>query len=685
MATRRRVLAGVLTAAALAGVGALAVPSGSAGWQPVSYARVAPHGSPAAPVVPAPPAVAEGAGSRTLAAAPRSRALSAAPERILPAEVSAARPVRVVGTALDAGGRPVITVHEARDRATATRLVRQAQQAENALGVEVDGVVHTLEAPGGSDPLRSRQWDLTRINAPAAWARSTGAGVTVAVIDTGVDARHPDLAGQVLTGWDAIAGRAGGDTDPQGHGTHVAGTVAALTGNAVGVSGVAPDVRVLPVRVLNATGSGYDSDTAEGIVWAADNGADVINLSLGGTAHSSAVTSAVAYARSRGVVVVAAAGNERTKGSPASYPGADQGVIAVAATDSADTVAPYSNAGDYVDVAAPGSAVLSTYPTALGSSGYATMSGTSMASPHVAAVAALLVAARPGLTPDQVESALEASAVDLGPAGRDTDYGHGRIDAAAALARIAPAPSPSTPPSPSASSPAPSTPAASPSSPAPSTPSPWPSSPAPSTPSPSPSSPAPSTPSPSPSSPTAPTPSVPVVAKPVVTAGTGSRTVPYGARTSTTFRVTADGRAWAGRPVSVCVSVAGRAWSCTPGRTSVTGTYTVYRTATAAFRVRLSVPATRTNTAASATSSYTLTAALTVTRSARKTLTVRVAGATGQKLTVQRYVGGRWTTVRTYPATSSRKITGLVSGGRYRVVLSSTTRVPGATSPAVRA
>lgn len=616
VSTRGKTVAGALSAAVIAGLGALALPHGSTAWQPVSHVAASTAGAtPAAFVV-------------------ARETLAADPVRLLPAEVSAARPARVVGTSLDASGRPVITVREARDRATATRLVEAAQQATNALGVEVDGVVHALEAPSGSDPYRGKQWDLTTMSVPSAWQVSTGAGVTVAVIDTGVDASHPDLKGQVLTGYDATTGKAGGNTDPEGHGTHVAGTIGALTGNGIGVAGIVPDVKILPVRVLGKDGTGNMSDTATGIIWATDHGADVLNMSLGGSERSTAVTNAVAYARSKGVVVVAAAGNERAGGSPASYPGADPGVIAVAATDSGDAVASYSNAGSYVDVAAPGSGIISTYPTALAASGYATMNGTSMASPHVAATAALILAAHPDLTPDQVESALESTAVDLGTKGKDDDFGYGRIDAAAALTSLA------------------STPTGSP------------------TPSDSP------TPTPSPSATT-----TPVVTKVGMTTSVTSSSVNYGTKTATTFKATN----WAGKPVALCVSTAGGAWACGTVKTSSTGTYTLSRAATASFRARLSVAAGGTNTAASATTTYTVKAVVSLSRTAKKTLTVKVTGATGQKLTLQRSVNKRWTSVKTYTATSSRKITGLVAGGSYRVVLASNAKVLGVTSKMVKA
>jgi subtilisin family serine protease len=424
-----------------------------------------------------------------------------------------------------------------------------------------------------------------------------------------VDGRHPDLRGKVLTGYDAIDDVAGGDTDENGHGTHVAGTVAALTGNGAGVSGVAPDARILPVKALGTDGSGWMSDTAEGIVWAADHGAQVINLSLGTTDRMGAVTTAVAYARSKGVTVVAAAGNERTKGSPVSYPAADPGVLAVAATDSADRYAYYSNAGDYVDLAAPGSAILNTYPTGLQRSGYATMSGTSMAAPHVAAAAALVKAYRPAYTPDQIEQTLKRSAVDLGGRGFDRDYGHGRLAVAAALASL----------------------------------------------------------------------------DQVVVSSVATKLVSYGTRTSTTFTASAAGRRLAGRAASMCVSDGGAAWRCSAVRTDAAGRYILVRTATGAFRARLHVPATATSAAASATAGYTVQARVMAVRSGRGAITVRVTGATGQKTQVQRYLGKRWTTVRTYPAVASRKVTKLVKGGTYRVVLTNTPAVRGVTSRTVKA
>ncbi|MET0418802.1 MAG: S8 family peptidase [Actinoplanes sp.] len=413
---------------------------------------------------------AEPPNSSTGAWRPATSNLATAPARLLPPVISSAHPVRVVSTAVGRDGRPVATVRTATDRAAAAALVTRGQRAPGAIAVELDVPV-TVAAV---DPLRSAQWDLDRIRTESAWQRSTGAGVTVAVVDSGVEASHPDLAGRVLPGADFITGLEGVSIDPHGHGTHVAGTIAALAGNGAGIAGMAPDARILPVRVLGDNGSGYMSDVANGIVYATDRGADVINLSVGATSQVGAVSNAVAYARGHGVVVVAAAGNTRGAGSPTSYPAADEGVIAVSATDSADKVASYSTRGNYVDVSAPGSDIVSTYRGA----SYGRMSGTSMAAPHVSALAALLKGYDRTLTPDAVEQAIVTGAVDLGVPGRDADFGAGRIDAAATLAAVSPATSapttvpatPSVTPSAAQPSTAPTTP--SPTTPAPTTPAP---------------------------------------------------------------------------------------------------------------------------------------------------------------------------------------------------------------------
>jgi type VII secretion-associated serine protease mycosin len=334
------------------------------------------------------------------------------------------------------GGRPVISTRTVADRAAAEAAVATAQQDPRTVSVGVDHVVHATDlnatAAQTNDPYRAVQWGLTKLQAEQDWARTTGAGVTVAVVDTGVQAGHPDLAGSVLTGVDLVNAGGDGSDDENGHGTHVAGIIAAVAGNGIGGAGLAPNVKILPVRVLDADGSGYDSDIATGMTQAVDKGAKVINLSLGGSEESTALSAAIQYALGKGVVVVAAAGNERQSGNAVSYPAADAGVIGVAATDSSDKDASFSNTGSYVDVAAPGVSIISTYK----GSTYKSLSGTSMATPFVAAAAALLKAAAPNLTPDAVTSVLERTATDLGTAGRDNATGYGLINPYSALCTL---------------------------------------------------------------------------------------------------------------------------------------------------------------------------------------------------------------------------------------------------------
>jgi type VII secretion-associated serine protease mycosin len=569
------------------------------------------------------------------------------PAAILPATVSPAQPVSVVSTALDEDGRPVVTTRRATDRTAAERLVRDGQQAPRAVAVELDAPVHADAVPAGDDPYRSSQWDLTKIQTPTAWQTSTGAGVTVAVIDSGVDASHPDLAGQVLPGIDLVAGTSGVSTDPNGHGTHVSGTIAAATGNGVGIAGIAPDARILPVRVLGANGSGTMSAVASGITWAADNGAQVINMSLGSRSQVSAVTNAIAYARSKGVVVVASAGNSRTSGSPTNYPAAEPGVIAVASTDSADQYSTFSNQGAYVDVAAPGTSILSTLPASLGSYNY--YSGTSMASPHVAAVAALLKAYATGLGPDEVQQALEKSAVDLGAPGKDVDFGSGRIDAAAALAAVAPVSSaPTTAPTSQAPT---ATPTVQPSPTATATP-----------------------------SPTKTTPPPPARVTPSVTSDGVSGTVPYGTVVTTTFAVTAGGLPWGRRPAKVCIAEAATSFKCRNTTTTAAGKVAVKRTATAPYRVKLVVSATKTSDAVtSETYSYAVQAVARMEKRGR-TLAATLRGAAGQTVQLQRLNAGTWTTVVTYRAVSRYTVRKPVTGAEYRIVVPDTALVTGTVS-----
>ena len=300
-----------------------------------------------------------------------------------------------------------------------------------------------------NDTYRSKQWALNTLRAESVWKKSTGARVVVAVVDTGVSANHPDLRGHVLSGKDFVAPGTSA-TDENGHGTHVSGIIAAVAGNGRGIAGLAKNSRILPVRVLDAQGSGYSDDVANGIIWAADHGANVINMSLGSTQSDSAEEAAVAYAISKNVVVVAAAGNDGCSrglllgigSTKPSYPAAYSGVLGVGAISSNGALASYSDCGSWVDVVAPGSGILSTMIDRPNSdlgctagAGYCTLSGTSMATPYAAATAALEIAKLgTGWRQSTVRSRIQSSASDMGVSGRDDDSGYGLINPARMLA-----------------------------------------------------------------------------------------------------------------------------------------------------------------------------------------------------------------------------------------------------------
>jgi len=275
-----------------------------------------------------------------------------------------------------------------------------------------------------NDPKYASAWHLPKIQSPNAWDISRADGITIAILDTGVDSAHPDLADKMLPGWNAVDGSSATD-DLNGHGTAVAGTAAAVTNNAVGVSGVAWNAKVLPIRISNTSdGYAYWSDIARGLSWAADNGADVANISY--EAHqSSSIASAAQYMRNKGGVVVNAAGNS---GIDTGY--ADvASLITVSATTSTDTKASWSNYGAVIDVAAPGASILTTNR----GGSYGSWNGTSFSSPVTAGVVALIMSSNSSLTPDDVEKVLQNSAAKVAGVDFHPYYGFGRIDAAAAV------------------------------------------------------------------------------------------------------------------------------------------------------------------------------------------------------------------------------------------------------------
>ncbi|WP_343036156.1 S8 family peptidase [Kroppenstedtia pulmonis] len=269
-----------------------------------------------------------------------------------------------------------------------------------------------------NDPAYSQQYALPKVKAPQAWDVTRGSSnVRIAIVDTGVQADHPDLQGKVVKGYDFVD-RDWDPNDGNGHGTHCAGIAAAVTNNGIGMAGMAPNATIYAVRVLNNSGSGTWADVANGITHAADN-ADVVSLSLGGTASSTTLQQAVDYAWNKGAVVVAAAGNAGT--SSPHYPAYYSNAIAVAATDSNDQKASFSTYGSWVDVAAPGVSIYSTYPT----SRYTNLSGTSMATPYVAGLAGLLKSQNRSAS--NIRNAIQNSADPI--TGTGSYWKYGRINA----------------------------------------------------------------------------------------------------------------------------------------------------------------------------------------------------------------------------------------------------------------
>lgn len=298
--------------------------------------------------------------------------------------------------------------------------ISELENSDMVSSVEVDQPVQLL--------AQTVDWGVNRIGADKIWDKTTGSGIVVAVIDTGVQLDHADLSANISSGYDFVNNDSSA-YDDNGHGTHVAGIIGAVN-NGDGTVGPSNTSRIMPVKVLNSSGYGYLSDVAKGIYYAADNGARIINLSLGTTADSSVMRDAVRYAGQKGVLVVAAAGN--SYGQSCMYPAAYAESICVVATDRDNKLASFSNVGG--ELSAPG---VSNYSTYLGNR-YAYLSGTSMATPHIAGAAATLYSYCPKCTTTEIRQLLRDTAVDLGVAGRDGLFGYGLVDLVAAVSKLTP-------------------------------------------------------------------------------------------------------------------------------------------------------------------------------------------------------------------------------------------------------
>lgn len=258
------------------------------------------------------------------------------------------------------------------------------------------------DKPGKTPPPEEIPWGIDRIDADEIWFENTGEGIKVGILDTGINIDHPDLAANFMGGINFVNPKKTCNDD-NGHGTHVAGTVAAIS-NEIGVIGVAPKAHLYAVKVLDRSGSGYLSDLIDGLDWCIKNDIKVVNMSLGTTADIQSFHEAITNAYNHGITLVAAAGNEYP--GPVNYPAAYSKTIAVSAINESDQMAYFSCTGEEIDLAAPGVNILSTYKRG----GYKILSGTSMATPHVTGVAALVLKESPGLSPDEVKSTLKRRA-----------------------------------------------------------------------------------------------------------------------------------------------------------------------------------------------------------------------------------------------------------------------------------
>lgn len=322
------------------------------------------------------------------------------------------------------------------DAENAGALLAELQNDPRVGAITIDYPLELTYSP--NDPAYSdgTQWALQRIGSDIAWEFSRGQGITVAIVDSGIDATHPDLVGQLVDGYDFVTNSSAA-SDPCGHGTHVAGIVAAVADNGIGIAGVAPDARLMPVRVIGDACTGTYSRLIQGILYAVDQGAQVIVITSGATFNHAGLRDAIRYARSQNVLVVASAGN-RGNENPF-YPGSFEESFTVAGTDEGDGRYLNSTHGSQIDVSAPATSIYSTYSRPDTGPTYAYMTGTSMAAPLVGGIAALVLALDPNMSVADLETVLRQTTDDLGEPGWDKYYGWGRINAWRAAAVVSPA------------------------------------------------------------------------------------------------------------------------------------------------------------------------------------------------------------------------------------------------------
>jgi len=367
-------------------------------------------------------------------------AASAAPARFVPGQILI-KPKHGVAeqdfesNLLRHGGRQHHAIHRSNVRvvvvpeASAASVLAELQRDPTIEFAERDYLAEAAFVPNDPYVVAGSEWHLERIQAPQAWDITFGVtNVVIAILDSGINAAHPDLSANTLPGYDFV----NGDNDPAddfGHGTAVAGVIAAAGNNGIGVAGVAFGSKILPVKVVDASGFAAYSTLAQGIRYAVDQGARVINISLAGSAPSSTLQDAINYAWSNNVVIVAAAGNGGN--STPQYPAACEHVVAVSATEPDDTLASFSSTGTNIALAAPGDNIWTTSRDL--ANPYSAWRGTSFASPIVAAVAALIASANASLDNSQIVAVLEQTADDLGVVGPDASFGYGRVNAARAV------------------------------------------------------------------------------------------------------------------------------------------------------------------------------------------------------------------------------------------------------------